>query len=189
MKSYKKFTVKIPNNVKMIYNKKESLLLILGTANNRMLKLNFKVILIAGSDLLYVTSVKTQFTNKAQEKKKKSLRKTLMALIKQNVLDSSNRTSVKLKMIGVGYKIFKVNSVENLFQLKLGFSHSLFYRPPKGVEIRTSKYTLIYVLGHSDREVTQCASRLRSYKKPEPYKGKGILYRHEKIKLKQGKKI
>ena len=57
------------------------------------------------------------------------------------------------------------------------------------MNVYISKSTIIYISGNSLNNVTQITSNIRSYKKPEPYKGKGILYFNEKIKLKPGKKV
>jgi len=94
-----------------------------------------------------------------------------------------------LKLIGIGYKIFPIDNIKNLYQFKLGFSHSIYYKVPNNINVFIKKNTLIYLSGSSIKNVTQLASNIRSYKKPEPYKGKGILYHNETIKLKQGKKI
>ena len=112
-----------------------------------------------------------------------------MIKIKQAILESSNLTNVKLKLIGIGYKIFEISHIKNLYQFKLGFSHPIFYKVPKNVKVTIKKNTLIYLSSNDLKNVTQIASDIRSYKKPEPYKGKGILYYNEKVKLKQGKKI
>ena len=112
-----------------------------------------------------------------------------MIKIRQAILESSNLTNVKLKLVGIGYKVFEINHIKNLYQFKLGFSHSIFYRIPENVKVTVKKNTLIYLSSSNLNNVTQIASDIRSYKKPEPYKGKGILYYNETVKLKQGKKI
>jgi large subunit ribosomal protein L6 len=72
---------------------------------------------------------------------------------------------------------------------KLGYSHSLYFKIPEQLIIFCLKFTKLFIYGNSYQNVTQIASLIRSYKKPEPYKGKGILYETEKILLKEGKKI
>ena len=96
----------------------------------------------------------------------------------------------KLQIIGVGYKVFPVNlNNSDYLQFKLGFSHSIFYKIPKSVQIKPVKSIYLYIFGDSYTTVTQTAANIRSYKLPEPYKGKGILYEDEKIVLKEGKKV
>ena len=92
-------------------------------------------------------------------------------------------------MVGVGYKVFLHPQINNLLQFKLGYSHLIYYKLPENMNVSISKSTIIYVSGDCLNTVTQTASNIRSYKKPEPYKGKGILYFNEQIKLKPGKKV
>lgn len=96
--------------------------------------------------------------------------------------------SLKLNLVGLG---FKINILENnLIELKLGFSHSIFYKLPQGIKILQPKDRIsIYLLmGPELTKLTQVFATLRRLKKPEPYKGKGIRYFNEIIKLKEGKK-
>ena len=94
---------------------------------------------------------------------------------------------VKLKFIGVGYKAFLK---KNFLILRLGFSHKIFCTIPKIVKIsKIKKRPPTFLLKSFDLNVLNLTSFLiRSFKKPEPYKGKGILFVNEYVKLKQGKK-
>ena len=115
---------------------------------------------------------------------------TTVAYLKQMILEISVVLYKKIRFIGVGYKVFPVIKYEgHLLQLKLGFSHPIFYKTPHTVKVTSFKYIFIYIFGTSYYFVTQAAATIRSYKFPEPYKGKGILYENEKIKLKEGKKV
>ena len=96
----------------------------------------------------------------------------------------------KLELIGVGYKVFPVeNNLNSILHFKLGFSHSIFFKLTSETKALCFKATNLYLFGNSFNHVNQLASIIRSYKIPEPYKGKGILYKNEKIKLKEGKKV
>ena len=163
--------------------------MIVGFLNEKIIKLNFKIIILDNIKSIYVTNIANNFFSNTKKKKKKSLRISEINKIKQTILESSNLINVKLKLIGIGYKIFEIDYIKNLFQFKLGFSHSIFYKVPNNIKVSIKKNTLIYLSGNSIKSVTQLASDIRSYKKPEPYKGKGILYDNEIIQLKQGKKI
>jgi len=189
MKLCKKFLVKIPDNVKLIYKKEQNLLLIIGSLDKKIMKLNFKIFFPSEKNSIYVTGVANDFFSNIRRKKKKSLRISEINRIEQNILGTSNLINVKLKLVGVGYKIFEVDHVKNLYQFKLGFSHHIFYKIPENVGVFIKKNSLVYLSSNTAKVVTQTASKIRSYKKPEPYKGKGILYENEVIKLKQGKKI
>jgi len=189
MKLLKKFIIKLSNDVKLIYVKKKNLLLVEGLLKKIIIEVNFKLIFLNEINSIYVTNIGNNFFSTNRKKKKKSLRVSEMIKIRQAILESSNLTNVKLKLVGIGYKVFEINHIKNLYQFKLGFSHPLFYKIPENVKVTVKKNTLIYLSSNNLKNVTQIASDIRSYKKPEPYKGKGILYYNETVKLKQGKKI
>ncbi|MGI9353822.1 MAG: 50S ribosomal protein L6 [Rhizobiaceae bacterium] len=90
-----------------------------------------------------------------------------------------------LEINGVGYRAAMQGS--NL-QLSLGFSHDVVYTPPQGVSIAVPKPTEIVITGYDKQVVGQCAAEIRSYRPPEPYKGKGVKYAEETIFRKEGKK-
>jgi large subunit ribosomal protein L6 len=72
--------------------------------------------------------------------------------------------------------------------LQLGFSHEVKYKIPEGIVIKTEKPTVVSISGHDRQKVGQVAAEIRAFKKPEPYKGKGIKYAGERIRRKEGKK-
>jgi len=188
MKFFKKYTIKIPKDVEIIYFRKNKYLLIIGPLNKKIVKVDFEVFLCNQKKIIYVTkNFSTKNLNNFQKRNIKSLRKTLSALIKHNLLESSILINKKIKLVGVGYRVSYSN--DNLIQFRLGFSHSIFYKFSKKIDIRILKSNFIYIFGNSIATVTQLAASIRSHKKPEFYKGKGILYFNEKISLKQGKKI
>ena len=90
-----------------------------------------------------------------------------------------------LEMTGVGYR----SNVEgNKLKLELGFSHDIFYPIPEGINIQCPKPTQIEISGYDKQRVGQVAAEIRSYRGPEPYKGKGVRYSDEVILRKEGKK-
>ena len=91
----------------------------------------------------------------------------------------------KLKLIGVGYKA-KIK--ENFLELNLGFSHVVKYIPKKGINITCSSNTEVTIFGINKQLVGQTAAEIRLLRPPEPYKGKGIRYANEKVKIKDSKK-
>ena len=115
MKLCKKFLIKLSNDVKLIYVKKKDLLLVEGLLQKKILKLNFKLILLNNMNSIYLTNIGNNFFSTIRKKKKKSLRVSEMIKIKQAILESSNLTNVKLKLIGIGYKIFEISHVLTLF--------------------------------------------------------------------------
>ena len=91
----------------------------------------------------------------------------------------------KLEITGVGYRAAVQG--KNL-QLALGYSHDVIYAIPEGIAITTPKPTEIVVVGNDIQRVGQVAAEIRSYRPPEPYKGKGVKYADEFIFRKEGKK-
>ena len=91
----------------------------------------------------------------------------------------------KLEIQGVGYRAAVQGKVLNL---QLGFSHDVPYQIPEGISIVTEKPTMISVSGMDKQLVGQVAADIRSWRPPEPYKGKGVRYEGEYVRRKEGKK-
>ena len=91
----------------------------------------------------------------------------------------------KLEITGVGYRAAVQGKV---LQLSLGYSHDVNYSIPEGIAITTPKPTEILIVGNDIQRVGQVAAEIRSYRPPEPYKGKGVKYAGEFIFRKEGKK-
>lgn len=90
-----------------------------------------------------------------------------------------------LEITGVGYR---ANAQGKTLKLQLGYSHDVDYAVPEGIEIKTPDNTTIEITGIDKQKVGQVAAEIRRWRKPEPYKGKGIKYRGEYIFRKEGKK-
>ncbi|MDP9056531.1 MAG: 50S ribosomal protein L6 [Pseudomonadota bacterium] len=90
-----------------------------------------------------------------------------------------------LEITGVGYR---ANSQGRNLKLQLGYSHDVDFAVPEGIEIKTPDNTTIEISGIDKQKVGQVAAEVRRWRKPEPYKGKGIKYRGEYIFRKEGKK-
>jgi large subunit ribosomal protein L6 len=93
--------------------------------------------------------------------------------------------SKKLLITGVGYR---ANSQGKNLKLQLGYSHDVDYAIPEGIEIKTPDNTTVEISGIDKQKVGQVAAEIRRWRKPEPYKGKGIKYAGEFIFRKEGKK-
>ena len=91
----------------------------------------------------------------------------------------------KLTLVGVGYRAQAQG--ENL-NLSLGFSHPVVHKMPAGITVTTPTQTEIIIKGTDKQRVGQVAAEVRAYRKPEPYKGKGIRYSDEVVTLKETKK-
>lgn len=104
----------------------------------------------------------------------------------QNLCEGvTNGFSRKLELVGVGYRAQMKGKSLNL---ALGYSHDIDYPVPDGIEIKTPKPTEIEISGIDKQKVGQVAAKIRSYRPPEPYKGKGVKYEDEYIFRKEGKK-
>jgi large subunit ribosomal protein L6 len=106
-------------------------------------------------------------------------------MIRNIVEGVQNGFERKLEISGVGYRAAMQG--RNL-QLSLGYSHDVVYQTPEGITIATPKPTEIVVTGIDKQRVGQVAAEIREYRRPEPYKGKGIKYAEEVIVRKEGKK-
>ena len=110
---------------------------------------------------------------------------TTRALINNMVTGVSTGFSVNLEITGVGYRAQVQGSTLNL---QLGYSHDIPFPIPDDVRIACERPTVITVSGADRQRVGQIAADIRSYRPPEPYKGKGIKYATEQIRRKEGKK-
>ena len=110
---------------------------------------------------------------------------TSRTLVSNLVKGVSDGYTVNLDINGVGYRA-AVQGKELVMQL--GFSHDVKYPIPEGISIKTEKPTSISISGFDKQKVGQVAAEIRGYKKPEPYKGKGIKYVTETVLRKEGKK-
>lgn len=119
---------------------------------------------------------------------------TTRALLNNNVKGVSEGFSIKLQLVGVGYRaqVGKGKDGRTTLNLTLGLSHPVVFIAPKGVEIVSPTVTEIEVTGLDKQLVGQAAANIRGIckglRKPEPYKGKGIRYLNEVIILKETKK-
>lgn len=90
-----------------------------------------------------------------------------------------------LELVGVGYR---AQMQGKDLKLALGFSHDVIYKAPDGIEIKCAKPTEIEISGADKQSVGQVAAEIRNYRRPEPYKGKGVRYQGEYVRRKEGKK-
>ena len=106
-------------------------------------------------------------------------------LIQNLVTGVTEGFSKKLLITGVGYR---ANSQGKTLKLQLGYSHDVDFAVPEGIEIKTPDNTTVEISGIDKQKVGQVAAEIRRWRKPEPYKGKGIKYAGEFIFRKEGKK-
>ena len=120
-----------------------------------------------------------------ETKRAQSLYGTSRAQIANLIEGVTKGFEKKLEITGVGYRAALQG--KNL-QLALGYSHDVIYPIPEGIQITVPKPTEITIAGNDPQRVGQVAAEIRSYRPPEPYKGKGVKYADEFIFRKEGKK-
>ena len=115
----------------------------------------------------------------------RSLHGTTRQIVNNMVVGVSDGFKKELEIVGVGYQ---ATMQGNRLRLQIGYSHDIFFDLPEGIKI-TADRTAITIEGIDKQLVGSVASKIRSFRSPEPYKGKGIRYKGEYIKIKQGKTV
>lgn len=108
----------------------------------------------------------------------------IKALVRNSIEGVTNGFSKTLKLVGTGYR---VQAQGKGISLAVGFSHTVEFMPPEGVELKVEGQDTIKVSGFDKQQVGQVAANIRKVRPPEPYKGKGIRYEDEVVRRKQGK--
>ena len=122
---------------------------------------------------------------KSDTKHSRAMWGTSRAVLSNLLTGVAEGYSKSLDITGVGYRASVQGKTLNLH---LGYSHDIIYPIPDGIDIKCESQTSIEVIGADKQVVGQVAAEIRSFRKPEPYKGKGIRYRGEQILRKEGKK-
>lgn len=110
---------------------------------------------------------------------------TMRALLANMATGVADGFEKKLELVGVGYR---AQAQGNKLNLTLGFSHPVVHEVPEGISVETPSQTEILVKGADKQKVGQVAAEIRSYRPPEPYKGKGVRYADERVVMKEAKK-
>lgn len=117
----------------------------------------------------------------------KGLLGTFCSNLRNNIKGIHTGFNRQLNLVGVGYRAEKTK--EGQLTLKVGHSHPIIVEEENGVSFEVTKANVIQVNGSNLQRVTQKAADIRKYRLPEPYKGKGILFKKERILRKEGKKV
>jgi large subunit ribosomal protein L6 len=124
------------------------------------------------------------FERPSDDYKHRALHGLVRSLVANMVTGVDSGFTKHLELVGVGYRVAKQGDE---LVLNLGFSHPIRFKPPQGISIEVQDPTKFSVNGISIEDVGQVAAKLRSLRPPEPYKGKGVMYRGERIRRKAGK--
>ena len=120
-----------------------------------------------------------------EDKKATAQAGTARAVLSNMVAGVSTGFEKKLTLIGVGYR---AQAKDNVLSLSLGFSHPVDYLVPVGISVETPTQTEIIVRGNDKQLVGEVSAKIRAYRPPEPYKGKGVRYSDENVIRKEAKK-
>lgn len=165
--------IKIPNNVN-IYCKNQKVYFE-GTYGIESLYFSpFRIKIF--SDKLIISNINSKNLNFCQ---------TFITLIQQLIRGVISGYKNQLQLVGVG---FRCKVVDNKLELKLGFSHLIYTNIPNNIKLECFKNKIV-IKGTSKQKINEFANFLQSLKFPEPYKGKGIFLKNQKILKKQGKKV
>jgi len=110
---------------------------------------------------------------------------TARAIVSNIVIGVSAGYEKKLSLVGVGYR---AQAKGDILNLALGYSHPVDFEVPNGITVETPTQTEILVKGTNKQQVGEVAAKIRSYRPPEPYKGKGVKYADENVARKEAKK-
>lgn len=133
---------------------------------------------VSGSEVLV--------TRNNESKSARALHGTVRNVLKNMVLGVQNGYVKELEIQGVGYKAVLQG---NVLVLSLGFSHEIKYEIPAGIKVEVNGTTDVKVSGHEKALVGQVAARIRAFAPAEPYKGKGVRYKGEQVRRKEGKAV
>lgn len=126
-------------------------------------------------------------TRESDEKRHRALHGLTRALLANMVKGVSEGYSKRLDLVGIGYT---VEQKDSCVLFNLGYSHPIYFQAPDGIELEVmNKNTSVVVKGIDKQLVGQVAAKIRSLRKPEPYKGKGIRYQDEIVRRKAGKTV
>ncbi len=122
------------------------------------------------------------------QKRHKAMHGLYRSLVNNMVIGVSEGYKLELELVGVGYR---VSNTGNLLELTLGYSHPIYFMAPGEISVSTAmekgKNPLIVLEGIDKQLIGQVAAKIRAFRKPEPYKGKGVRFRGEEIRRKAGK--
>lgn len=168
--------IPVPANVEVSIRGEQ--VIVKGKKGSMQLSLHPTVTLVQEGNELKITS-------KSEAGGHRALAGTMQALVNNMVTGVSRGFERKLLLVGVGYR---AQAQGNVLNLSLGFSHPVVFKVPDGISVETPSQTEIVVKGVDKQQVGQVAAKIRAYRPPEPYKGKGVRYADEQIILKEAKK-
>lgn len=140
---------------------------------------------LTGDVTIELTDGQLTFVAANETRQAKAMSGTVRSLVNNMVTGVSTGFTRKLLLVGVG---FRAQVQGNAIKLQLGFSHDIVHELPAGITAECPTPTEILLTGADKQVLGQCAAEIRAYRRPEPYKGKGVRYAEEHVALKETKK-
>ena len=173
-----KINISIPEKVKVVLN--GNVLNVEGPLGKKQLNIDLEMF-----DLNISEGKEVSIKPKKIDKTSKRLWGMNRSLVNNAIIGSSKGYEKILELVGVGYRAALKGSQLNL---QLGFSHDINFDIPEGIKILVEKQTIVKVSGSDKQKVGMIVSKIKSFRPPEPYKGKGIREQGQYILRKEGKK-
>jgi len=171
-----KLPIEIPQGVQVTVNEK-NLVTVKGPLGELSEQISPDMIInVEGSEMTVVRP--------SDNKTHRSLHGLSRTLIANMIVGVTKGYEKKLKIVGVGYRAIKKGKS---LDLQLGFSHPVTMEDPEGITVECPSQTDIIVKGIDKQQVGNYAAKIRDWRKPEPYKGKGVRYENEYVRRKEGK--
>lgn len=168
-------SIPVPADVKVAVNGKE--VAVEGKLGKLSLTLAESISAAVENNHIHVTRISDEGNNKA-------LHGLYRSLLKNNVIGVSQGYKKELVIVGVGYKAVLAGTK---LTLSLGYSHDIVFQVPAGIKITVTDGVKLLIEGADKQLVGEVAASIRKFKKPEPYKGKGVRYADEHVVIKPGK--
>lgn len=170
--------IKIPDNV--FVEKKQNILKFSGPLG--FSKINLEKMDRKGVAALFIKNERNNIYVLCSQK---DYYNSIIGLIKNKIYGVSQGFLLYLRIVGIGYRC-SITSF-NLLTIKVGYSHDIVYKLPKSFRLFLIEPTLLCLFGVDKNQLTQIAAQIRKLRPPSPYKGKGIRFLQETVRIKQGK--
>jgi len=180
-----KMPISIPSGTTINFNEEENVITVKGPKGELCQKIDSSIKVINAEGQLTFEIDENSFVN---YKQKQSFHGLYRSLVNNMVVGVSEGYKKELELVGVGYR---VSNQGNLLELSLGYTHPIFLQLPDEVKVETkserNQNPLIIIESADKQLLGQICAKIRSFRKPEPYKGKGVLFKGEIIRRKSGK--
>ena len=170
-----KLYIKIPIFIKCFVNSSDNVLILKKQKNVFITNYCCKIFIKNNNILFYSVSSKKKFIK-------------LLYSIREFIYSKKNLYYKKIILTGVGYRFNVIKNTKSILKLNLGYSHSIYIKIPDTISIFYINTTTIYLSSFDYLKLNNISNYIKKFRVPEPYKGKGIKFEYDFIKIKEGKK-